>query len=115
MTLLVAAAYAVALVWLAWNSRALGDPPGTASTCFAGAGWAVLWAGAAPRLFVGVDSTGAAVAGTALAAGFLIAALASARTDVPIYGAHLAEHRRTNTAAMVAASATFAIIAAAAV
>ena len=72
-----------------------------ANACFAGAAWAVLWAGVAPRLFADMHSTGTAVIGTALAAGFLIAALA--------------EHRRTNTAVMVAASATFAITAVAAV
>lgn len=115
MTLLVAAAYAAALVWLAWNSRALGNPPGTASTCFAAATWVVLWSGVSPRLFADTDSPGTAVVGTVLAALFLIAALFVGRTDVPVYGAHLPSHRRTNTAVMVAASATFAVIAAAAV
>lgn len=115
MTLLVAASYAAALVWLAWNSRALGDAAGTANTCVAGAAWTVLWAGIAPSLFADTDSPGTAVAGTALAALCLIAALFVGRTDVPVYGAHLPSHRRTNTAVMVAASATFAVIAAAAV
>lgn len=114
MTLLVAASYAAALVWLAWNSRALGDP-GTANSCVAGAAWTVLWAGIAPSLFADTDSTGTAVAGVGLAALCLIEALFVGRTDVPVYGAHLPSHRRTNTAVMVAASATFAVIAAAAV
>lgn len=114
MTLLVSASYAAALVWLAWNSRALGDP-GTEGACFASAVWTVLWAGIAPSLFADTDSVGTAVVGTALAAGFLIAALSVGRTDVPVYGAYLPSHRRTNTAVMVAASATFAVIAAAAV
>lgn len=115
MTLIVAAVYAAALVWLAWNSRALGDVANTANACFAGAAWTVLWAGVASRLFAGMHSTGTAVAGTALAAGFLIAALVVGRTGRPVYGAHLTSHRRTNAAVMVAASATFAVIAAAAV
>lgn len=115
MTLLVAATYAAALVWLAWNSRALGDPPGTASTCFAAATWVVLRSGVAPSLFTDTDSTGTAVAGTVLAALCLIAALVVGRTGRPVYGAHLPSHRRTNMAVMVAASATFAVIAAAAV
>lgn len=114
MTLLVAASYAAAPVWLAWNSRALGDP-GTTNACVAGAVWTVLWAGVAPRLFADVHSVGTAVAGTALAALFLIAALSVGRTSRTIYGAHLPSHRRTNAAVMVAASATFAVIAAAAV
>lgn len=115
MTLLVAAVYAAALVWLAWNSRALGDVSNAANACFAAATWVVVWAGVSPRLFAGMHSTGTAVAGTALAALFLIAALALGRTERPIYGAHLPAHRRTNAALLVAASATFAVIAAAAV
>lgn len=115
MTLLVAAAYAAALVWLAWNSRALGGVSNTANACFASAAWAVLWAGIAQALFADTNSVGTAVAGTALAAGFLIVALVVGRTGRPIYGAHLPAHRRTNAAVMVAASATFAVIAAAAV
>ena len=115
MTLIVAATYAAALVWLAWNSRDLGDAVGTANACIAGAAWVVLWSGIAPRLFADMHSTGTAVAGTALAAGFLIVALVVGRTGRPIYGAHLPAHRRTNTAVMVAASASFAVIAAAAV
>ena len=114
MTLLVAASYAAALVWLAWNSRALGDP-GTANACIAGAAWVVLWAGIAQALFADTNSVGTAVAGTALAAGFLIVALVVGRTGRPIYGAHLPAHRRTNAAVMVAASASFAAIASAAV
>lgn len=115
MTLLVAAAYAAVLVCLAWNSRALGDPPGAANACFAGAAWVVLWAAVAPSLFADLDSVGTAVAGTALAAVFVIAALALGRTEHPIYGSHLPAHRRTNAAVAVAASATFAVVAAAAV
>lgn len=115
MTLLVAAAYAAALVWLAWNSRALGGVSNTANACFASAAWVVLWPGVSPRLFADVHSVGTAAVGTVLAALFLIAALSVGRTDVPVYGAHLPSHRRTNTAVMVAASATFAVIAAAAV
>jgi len=114
MTLIVAAAYAAVLMWLADNARA-HDDPGTEGTCVAGAAWTVLWAGIAQSLFSGVHSPGTAVAGTALAALFLIAALSVGRTDVPVYGAHLTSHRRTNTAVMVAASSTFAVIAAAAV
>lgn len=115
MTLLVAAAYAAVLMWLAWNSRALDDPPGTSNACFASAAWVVLWSGVSPRLFADVHSVGTAAVGTVLAALFLIAALSVGRTDVPVYGAYLPSHRRTNTAVMVAASATFAVIAAAAV
>ena len=115
MTLLVAASYAAALVWLAWNSRALGDAAGTANACIAGAAWTVLWAGIAQALFADTDSVGTAVVGTALAALFLIAALSVGRTGRPIYGAYLPSHRRTNDAVMVAASASFAVIAAAAV
>lgn len=115
MILLVAAPYAAALVCLAWNSRALGDVANTANACFAGAAWTVLWAGVAQALFSDLNSVGTAVVGTVLAALFLIAALSVGRTDVPVYGAYLPSHRRTNTAAMVAASATFAVIAAAAV
>lgn len=115
MTLLVAAAYAAALMWLAWNSRALGDPPGAANACFAGAAWVVLWAGAAPSLFTNLDSVPVAVTGTALAAVSMIAGLALGRTTRPIYGAHLPAHRRTNMAVAVAASATLAVVAAAAV
>lgn len=115
MTLIVAAAYAAVLVGLAWNSRALGDPPGAANACFAGAAWVVLWAGAAPSLFANLDSVGTAVAGTAAAAMSMIAGLALGRTTRPIYGAHLPAHRRTNMAVAVAASATLAVVAAAAV
>lgn len=115
MTLLVAAAYAAVLVGLARNSRALGDPPGAANACFAGAAWVVLWAGVAPSLFANLDSVPVAVAGTAAAAVSMIVGLALGRTTQPIYGAHLPAHRRTNMAVAVAASATFAVVAAAAV
>lgn len=114
MTLIVAAAYAAVLMWLADNARA-HDDPGTEVTCFASAAWVVLWSGVSPRLFADVHSVGTAAVGTVLAALFLIAALSVGRTDVPVYGAYLPSHRRTNTAVMVAASATFAVIAAAAV
>lgn len=114
MTLIVAAAYAAALMWLADNARAHNDP-GTEGTCVAGATWTVLWAGALQEMVADTYSVGTAVAGTALAALFLIAALVVGRTGRPIYGAHLPAHRRTNAAVMVAASATFAVIAAAAV
>ena len=115
MTLLVAASYAAALVWLAWNSRALGDAAGTTNACIASAAWTVLWAGIAQALFSDLNSVGVSVAGVGMAAGFLIAALSVGRTSRPIYGTYLPAHRRTNMAVMVAASATFAVIAAAAV